>query len=139
MLGPAWQRRMLGGWHVSIATCSCCTLTLPCFPSPPLHEIPQELVINSSIPAKLPACSRKTYETWQAIGFLHGQQNLPKCHLDSCELETLQAQFFTYASLRIAVAMHEVIKLLAIKLIFGTTRAVGVNSFIMEIPVKWQL
>lgn len=78
-------------------------------------------------------------ETWQAIGFLHAQENLPGCHLDSCEVETLSTIFHLhFFPLRITVAMHEFIKPLAIKLILGMTRAVGVNSFNMKIPVKWQ-
>lgn len=43
-----------------------------------------------------------------------------------------------FLPLKIAVAMHEFIKPLAIKLILGTTRAGGVNSFGMKIPVKWE-
>lgn len=36
-------------------------------------------------------------ETWQAIGLLHAQENLPGCHLDSCEVDIV-LQFFIYTS-----------------------------------------
>lgn len=35
-------------------------------------------------------------DTWQAIGLLNAQENLPGSHLDSCEVETLRVQFFIY-------------------------------------------
>lgn len=80
--------------------------------------------------------------TWNLAGYW-----VPACTGESARVslrliwggESLSTIFHShFFPLRITVAMHEFTKPLAIKLILGTTRAVGVNRFNMKIPVKRQ-
>lgn len=116
-----------------------CTLTYPCFFSPPLYVIPQELAINRAVSARLTACTRNPQVKPGSLLGSCMHRTICWVSLWMYEAETLSTVFHLhFFPLKIAAAMHELIKPLAIKLFLVTSRTVVINSFNMKISVKWQ-